>query len=171
MTAAGTYLLTDNFNSANGSAASFNSTPAVDQSGTLAPVTYSTANNSQNWQIQHGNGGQMLLAGSHDGLSGDLYASLDHNFAADANSYNQPLKVQFDLKVTDASDPTNWATIAIGSAQNAIVPNAANKFSSLFRLNGGTQQFASGTDVSGSGFTGRHLHAFAMADDGADYGL
>ena len=137
-------LLTDSFDSPSFSAASFNSTLAVDQGGTLAPVGYTIAGYSADHKIQHGNGGQMLMAGWHDNQSLDLYASLNHNFAADANSSDLALKVQFDLKVIGASDPTNWATVAIGSTQNSFVPAASNKFSSLFRLNGGTQQFASG---------------------------
>ncbi len=147
-----TILLSDNFNSVSGGASTFNNTLAADQSGSLATVSYTVAGYSADYKIQHGNGGQMLLAGWNSGAALDLYASLNHNFSAEANLYNQPLKVQFDVKVTDASNPNNWASIAIGSAQNLFVNNATNKFSSLFRMSGGTQQFASGADVS-SGFT------------------
>lgn len=141
-------LLTDSFDSASYSAAGFNSTLAVDQGGTRAPVGYTIAGYNADHKIQHGNGGQMLMAGWHDSQSLDLYASLNHNFATDANSSDLALKIQFDLKVIGASDPTNWATVAVGNTQNAFVPAASNKFSSLFRLNGGTQQFASGSLVS-----------------------
>jgi hypothetical protein len=145
---ASTVLLTDSFNSVSTDVSTFNDTLASDQSGSLAPITYTVAGQSQGWQLQHGNGGKMLMAGWHSGLNADLYAGLNRNFAADANLQDLPLKIQFDLNVTGASAPQNWATIAIGSAQNSFVNNPANKFSSLFRLNGGTQQFASGNLVS-----------------------
>lgn len=143
---ASTILLTDNFNSESYGASVFNNTLASDQGGTVATVSYSLANYGQDWQIQHGNGGKMMLvgAGGDNSYIGDFYASLNRDFSVDANSYNQPLKLQFDLTVSNASDPSNWATFAVGSAQNVFVVNSANKFSSLFRLSGGTQQFASG---------------------------
>jgi hypothetical protein len=72
-------LLTDNFNSASYGASVFNSSLGVDQSGTLAPVVYAIGGHSQDWQIQHGAGGQMLLVGWNGSLSGDLYASPNHN--------------------------------------------------------------------------------------------
>lgn len=91
----------------------------------------------------------MLLVGAdgNNATIGDFYASLNRDFSVDANSYNQPLKLEFDLRIPNASDPSNWATFAVGSAQNTFVNNAANKFSSLFRQSGGTQQFASGALV------------------------
>ncbi|MCE9608818.1 MAG: DUF6055 domain-containing protein [Chthoniobacter sp.] len=145
---AGDVMLSDNFNSASGGASVFNSTLSADQQGLLAPTAYTVAGNNADYKIQHGNGGQMLMAGWFGGESLNLYASLNHNFADEANALNKPLKVQFDLKVTDSPDASNWAAFAIGSAQNAFVNNAANKLSSLFRHSGGTQQFASGGDTS-----------------------
>ena len=145
---AGDVLLSDNFNSASNVASAFNSTLSADQQGLLAPLTYSVTGYNADYKIQHGNGGQMLMAGWFNGESLDLHASLNHNFAGETNGLNKPLKIQFTLKVTDASDASNWATVAIGSAQNTFVNNSANKFSSLFRLSGGTQQFASGGDIS-----------------------
>ena len=140
-------LLSDNFNSTSNGVSVFNSTLAADQQGLLATTTYTVTGHSQDWQIQHGNGSEMLLAGWNGGTSADLYASLNHNFAEEANGLNKPLKVQFDVKIIDSSNSTNWTSFAIGSAQNAFVNNAANKFSSLFRHNGGTQQFASGANI------------------------
>ena len=141
-------MLSDNFDSASNGASAFNSTLSADQQGLLAPLTYSVTGHDADYKIQHGNGGQMLMAAWYGGESLDLYASLNHNFANAANGLNKPLKIQFDLKITDSSDADNWAAVAIGSAQNAFVDNSANKFSSLFRHNGGTQQFASGGDIS-----------------------
>jgi len=146
---AGDMLLSDNFDSASNGASVFNSTLSADQQGLLAPTSYAVAGHSQDWQIQHGNGGQMLLAGWNGGSWGDLYASLNHNFAEETNGLNKPLKLQFDVKIIDSSDASNWTAFAIGSVQNAFVNAAANKFSGLFRHNGGTQQFVSGGDVGG----------------------
>lgn len=145
---ADTLLLSDSFTANNTDASTFNNTLAADQAGTVATVSYSLAGYDAGWQIQHGNGGEMLLAAGWSGYARDLYASLNRNFAPDANAADKPLKIQFFLKVIDASDPSNWATFAVGSAQNAFVVAGANKFSSLFRRNGGTQQFASGGDIS-----------------------
>lgn len=145
---AGDVLLSDNFNSASNGASVFNSTLSADQQGLLAPTTYTVAGHSQDWQIQHGNGGGMLLAGWNGGNWADLHASLNHNFAEEANGLNKPLKVQFDVKIIDSPDSSNWTAFAIGSAQNAFVTNAANKFGSFFRHSGGSGQLASGTDVS-----------------------
>ncbi|MCB1131362.1 MAG: autotransporter-associated beta strand repeat-containing protein, partial [Verrucomicrobiae bacterium] len=127
---------------------SFNSTLGADQQGLVSPVSYAITGYDADYKIQHGNGGQMLMAAWFGGTGLDLRASLNHNFAVETNGLNLPLKVQFDLKITDSSDPSNWATVAIGSTQNAFVNDAAYKFSSLFRHSGGTQQFASGSDVS-----------------------
>ena len=141
-------LLSDSFTANNTDVSTFNNTLGSDQAGSVATVSYSLAGYDAGWQIQHGNGGEMLLAAGWSGYARDLYASLNRNFAPDANAADKPLKIQFFLKVIDASDPSNWATFAVGSAQNAFVVAGANKFSSLFRRNGGTQQFASGGDIS-----------------------
>ncbi len=145
---AGDVLLSDNFDSASNGAGAFNSTLAADQQGLLAPLSYSVTGHDADYKIQHGNGGQMLMAAWYGGQSLDLRASLNHNFAGETNGLNKPLKVQYDLRITDSPNATNWTAIAIGSAQNAFVNTAPNKFSSLFRHNGGTQQFASGGDIS-----------------------
>jgi hypothetical protein len=141
-------LLTDHFNSVSSGASAFNSTLAADQQGPLAPLTYSITGYSADHKIQHGNDGQMLMAGWHGGQSLDLRASLNRNFAADANAADMPLKLRFDLKITGSSNITNWAAIAIGSSQNTFITAATNKFGGLFRHNGGTQQFAAGGEIS-----------------------
>ncbi len=145
---AGDVLLSDNFNSNSNGAAVFNSTLSADQQGLLAPTTYTVSGNSQDWQIQHGNGGGMLLAGWNGGNWADLHASLNHNFATEANGLDKPLKIQFDVKIIDSSDASNWTAFTIGSAQNTFVTNAANKFGSFFRHSGGSGQLVSGADIS-----------------------
>jgi hypothetical protein len=150
-------LLADNFNTV-GVGNSFNDNDGLvaDQSGTLAPLSYSL--NSRNWDgspawegyFQRGNGEKMLLAGYDNPFAGNVFASVNRNFADTANSLNSPLEIKFELNVTDSQVPENWGTIAIGSAQNQFVNHPSNKFSSLFRDNGQTQQFASGPEVGAS---------------------
>lgn len=145
-----TLLLSDNFDTVgvgnteppfNGAAAL-----AADQAGTLAPLTYSLASTGWDGYIQRGNGDQMLLAGydfpeGGSASNGQVFASLNYNFAADANTLNSPLEIKFNLVVTDSADPENWGTIALGAFQNLFVNDNRNKFSSLFRDSGATQQF------------------------------
>ena len=164
-------LLTDHFNSSSNGASTFNSTLAADQQGPLAPVTYAVTGQDADYKFQHGNDGQMLMAGWHGGQSLDLRASLNHNFAADANAADMPLKVRFNLKITDSAHITNWAAIAIGSNQNAFVTGPTNTFSSLFRHNGGTQQFASGGDISnGAAWNPSGSTVEVVLSDTAGYG-
>lgn len=140
-----TILLSDVFEEDNQIRDNFNANLGTTQTGTLAPMTYTLADGPQSWAAQHGHGGRMLLAGYNAPTSQSVYASLNHNFAADANSLNAPLEIKFNIEVSVTADNSNWATIALGASQNLFVNDGANKFSSLFRDNGETQQFASGT--------------------------
>jgi len=150
-----TILLADSFDTAVFRNA-FNDRLAADQTGALSPLAYAT--DGQDWEgfIQSGNGGRMLLAGydPNSPLSGNMNqrASLNRNFAIDANAANAPLEIKFNLIVSDASAPDNWATVAVGSSQNQFVNAATNKFSSLFRDNGETEQWAVGV-VAGNTVT------------------
>jgi hypothetical protein len=145
-----TTLLTDSFDTV-GVGGAFNDSGALaaDQTGTLAPLSYSRVVTGFGWEgfVQRGNGAEMLLAGNDGSYNGQVFASLDHNFAADANTLNSPLEIKFNLVVTDSANDSNWGTIALGTSQNQFVNDTANKFSSLFRDNGGTQQFASGPNI------------------------
>jgi hypothetical protein len=137
-------LLTDNFNTNNESAATFNDDLAADQGGSLATVSYTTVTGGANYQVQHSNGGQMLLVGNLFGQR-DVFASLNRNFATDANTANAALEVSFTVEVSDGFISSDWAAFSIGSGQNNFVLNSANKFSALFQDDGGTQQFKNGT--------------------------
>lgn len=150
-----TTLLTDSFDSVVLRDV-FNSRLAADQTGTLAPLGYAIL--GQNWEgfIQSGNGGRMLLAGYDPNSPGDgdmnQRVSLDRNFAIDANTLDAPLEIKFNLIVSDSSAAVNWATVAVGSVQNEFVNNGSYKFSSLFRDNGDTEQWAVGV-VAGNTVT------------------
>ncbi len=150
-----TTLLTDSFDTVVLRDA-FNDRLAADQTGTLAPLAYTIV--GQDWEgfIQSGNGGNMLLAGydPNSPLSGNMNqrVSLSRNFAIDANASNAPLEIEFNLIVSNSSALDNWSTVAVGSSQNAFVNAATNKFSSLFRDNGETEQWAAGV-VAGNTLT------------------
>lgn len=153
-------LLSDNFNTVGVGNTAFNdiTSLAADQDGSLSPLSYAISSTGWDGYIQRGAGGRMLLAGydfptSGSAFTGQMFASLNHNFAAAANTLNARLQIKFNLNVTDSADPTNWGAIALGAYQNQSVNNAANKFSSLFRDNGQTQQFASGSEVGPGLFT------------------
>jgi predicted outer membrane repeat protein len=137
-------LLTDNFNTDNQSAATFNDNLATDQGGSLATVTYTTVTGGADYQVQHSNAGNMLLVGNLFGQR-DVFASLNRNFATDANSANAALEVSFTVAVFQGATLGDWAAFSIGSGQNNFVLNSANKFSALFQDDGGTQQFKNGT--------------------------
>jgi hypothetical protein len=129
-----------------------NASLVADQTGSVAPLTYAFISPGWDGYIQRGSGGQMLLAG-YDAPEGGavfdntVYASLNYNFAADANALSSPLEIKFNVNVTDSANESNWGSIAVGNSQNLFVNDGANKFSSIFRDNGATEQFASGATV------------------------
>jgi len=148
---ASTVLLTDNFNTAQ-DGANINNQPGLsnDQGGTLDPLTSSISyTGNRPWTVRRGftDGGsyvsEMALIGNGtpygdpNGLN--TYSSLDHNFATDMTVGNPRLEVTFNVKAMSGfgGDTTNWGSIQLGSAQNAWVLDGTNKFSTLFRDNGG----------------------------------
>jgi hypothetical protein len=153
---AATVLLTDNFDT-NLVGPNWNNQLGNDQGGTVSPVSITGATTVANgtWRYRRGftdpSGfdGEMALLGSNNfgGGSGNVYGGLDRNFASDANSAGAALEISFSLKVLNGVNPDSWGAIQIGSAQNAFATNASNKFASLFRDNGATVQFASGTEI------------------------
>jgi len=153
-------LLTDNFNTAQ-DGANFNDQPGLsnDQGGTLDPLISSISyTGSRPWTVRRGftDGGnyvsEMALIGNGtpygdpNGLN--TYSSLDRNFATDANTAGALLEVKFNIKVFAGLASDDWGAIQIGSVQNSFITGASNNFGSLFRDNGGTQQFKDGSAVS-----------------------
>lgn len=140
-------LLTDNFDTNNESGSNFNNTLAADQGGTLATTSYSTVY-ALNHEAQHSNAGTMLLVGNLPGYTRtNIYASLDHNFAGDANTLGKALEIKFNLSVSDGFTPTSWASIALGASQNVTATSNSNKFSSTFMDSGATEQYSAGTNI------------------------
>ena len=84
------YLLSDNFDSPSYGASTFNNTLSADQSGQLAPLSYSVSTAGQDWQAQHGNGSAMLLVGDSGYAA---RTSPNQNFATLANTANLPLTI------------------------------------------------------------------------------
>ena len=126
-------LLTDNFNDANTDASTFNNNLASTQTGPLAPLTYSTSAPGGGYTVQHGNGGRMLVVDNAGIPSGR--ASLNRNFAIEANLANKPLSISFNIaEVTHSTDPTIWGHFGLGSTQNADY--FGTDFSILIRSNG-----------------------------------
>lgn len=134
--------LTDNFDSASYGAASFNSTIAADQGGTLAGTSYSSYAPSADWQAQHGNGGAMLLVGDAGYCA---RASLNQNFATLANATDLPVSFQMDAWVTDTTNNACWASITIGSGLNLLANDLGAKFAILPELGGGLQVILNGS--------------------------
>jgi autotransporter-associated beta strand protein len=127
-------LLTDNFNDANFDASTFNNNLASTQGGSLAPVSYSVSYTPGNgYTVQHGNGGNMLVVDNGGIQSGR--ASLNHDFALEANLADKPLSISFKVtEVIHSADPSVWGHFGLGSSQNADF--FGTDFSMLIRSNG-----------------------------------
>ena len=144
-------LLSDNFNTG-ADAWGFNDDGKLtaDQSGSLANQDYNIAMNnwSSSYAYQRGNAGMWLMyADGTQGGATSMYGSVNENFATATNTNAGVMKIEFNMSVSGANPADNWASFAIGDSQNQFVNNAANKFSSLFRDNGGTQQFSNGGEI------------------------
>jgi hypothetical protein len=176
---AATLLFSDNFNTAQAGAA-FNDGPSLtaDQSGTAATQTYTTV--GANFAFQRGNGGNWLMhaSGAVFGSGTNMAGSLNYDIAAAANSQaagNQALSISFNMNVAGSAggDTTLWTSFTVGGGQNPFVNNAGVGFSSLFRDNGGTQQFSNTTlNLAGEAsligdsatFTDGQLITFVLSD-------
>jgi hypothetical protein len=170
-------LFSDNFNTAQGGGA-FNDGPSLtaDQSGTAATQTYTTI--GANFAFQRGNGGNWLMhaSGAVPGSGTNMAGSLNYDIAAAANAQaagNQALSISFNMNVagSQGGDTTLWTSFTVGGGQNPFVNNAGVGFSSLFRDNGGTQQFSNGADLGdipysnpGPSFTDGQLITFVLSD-------
>jgi len=138
----GNLLLSDDFNSGNSSAAGFNTTLSADQQGSLAPLTYSVTTAGQDWQAQHGNGGMMLLAGD---VGYGATASLDCNYATQANAANAPLQIQFNGYVDGSTNGGCWFSFALGNGQNILANDTQANFGILPKTSGEIEVWSGGT--------------------------
>jgi len=144
-------LLEDDFDAPNESAMAFNATIGSDQQGLLAPLSYSVTTAGQDWQAQHGNGGEMILVGD-SGYSAT--AALNQDFALPANEFDLPLSIQFDVSVTATPNDSCWASISLGSARNIIANDARARFAILPVLDGSLQIWQSGTSLPEASHSG-----------------
>ncbi len=163
---ASTLLFLDNFNTAeNGS--NFNNPAALtaDQSGTAATKNYAVIN--ADYAFQRGNGGTWLMFANPNSLptSNNKAGSLNYDFAAAANTLGSPLEISFNMSVIDGVAADDWTSFTIGSTQNPFVTNSSVGFGSLFRANGGTQQFDRSTAIGSSAtFADNDLITFLISD-------
>jgi hypothetical protein len=173
--ASATVLFLDNFNTARLGNGNFNDDIATDQSGTAATKTYTTSlGGGWDGAYQRGNGGTWLMYAGAGGFgSTDMRGSLNYDIADAANTLGLSLAISFNLSVSSAfgGDTSQWTSFTVGGGQNPFVNDAGVGFSSLFRDNGGTQQFSNGVDLAGTPFfnpgptfTDGHLITFVLSD-------
>lgn len=135
--ASATVLLTDNFNGASTGNTYVNATGyAADQGGTLGSVSYSVAGPGNWWNTQRGNTSGAAVTFDNGRFS------LNHDFATDANSYNQALQISFDAYASGFSDASGWGSFTVGSAQNVFAFDGGSKFGFLFRQSDFAQIYA-----------------------------
>lgn len=164
---AGTLLFLDNYNTAadgNG----FNDSAALnaDQSGTAATKDYNIVFGAAGFAFQRGNGGTWLMfANGQFNSVTRMAGSLNYDFAAAANTLNSPLEISFNMTVTAGVTADDWTSFMIGTAQNQFVNDPSVGFSSLFRDNGGTQQFSNGGAIGSTAtFTDGSLITFLVSN-------
>lgn len=147
----GKVLLNDNFNSVSESAAGFNAMIGTDQQGSLAPVSYTVTTAGQDWQAQHGNGGELLLVGD---AGYGATAAPNRDFAVAANEFDLPLSIECDVRVTDTGNTSCWTSFCIGSARNITANDNRARFGILPVLDGSLQVWIDGTRLTGASHGG-----------------
>jgi len=153
-------LLSDDFNTYNGSFYTFNDTLTNDQAGALAPITYTaTIPGGGYWEAQHGNGGYMLLLGdgANAGDNNTPYgstASLNHDFSVDANNANRPLQIQFNGYIGNTPNSWYWFSFVIGSAQNVSVFDARANFAIIPTVGSSMYVWGSGAAIQNTTHSG-----------------
>lgn len=164
---ANTLLFLDNYNTAEqGPRFSDPAALTADQSGTAATKDYNIDFGAAGFAFQRGNGGTWLMFanGSFSSVT-RMAGSLNYDFAAAANTLNSPLEISFNMTVTNGVAADNWTSFMIGTAQNQFVNDPSVGFSSLFRDNGGTQQFSNGNAIGSSAtFTDGDLIKFVVSN-------
>lgn len=148
----GQTLLRDTFDADNQSAAGFNLTLQMDQTGTRAPLLYTITTAGQDWQAQHGNGGTMLLVGD---AGYGARASINQDFAVLANEADMPIAFSLDAWVTDTTVTSCWSSVAIGNAQNLLPNEGGAKFGILPKLGGDLEVWVNGALQPLASHTGR----------------
>jgi hypothetical protein len=167
---ASTLLFADNFNTSLMGDGAFNTPSALsaDQSGTAATKSYTTSlGGGWDGAYQRGNGGTWLMYAGQGGFgSTNMAGSLNYDIAAAANALSSALDISFNMSVSGSInlDTTQWTSFTIGGV-NPFVNDASVGFSSLFRDNGGTQQFSNGGQIGSSAtFTDGQLIRFTISD-------
>ena len=147
---ASTLLLTDDFVTSVGSGAAFNENLPTRQGGSLATVSYTVSDTDFHIYSD----GAMGLNFQGSGWGG-AWASLNHNFATDANNAGSPLEIQFDMWADSAPGGDAWVGFGLGSTQGDYFFNYPYGF--LARQSEGLHNYKlviSDTAGTGSGFNG-----------------
>lgn len=167
-TTAATLLFSDNYDTVRVGESIFNESTALtaDQAGSAATQTYTTILGG-GWEgaYQRGNGGTWLMYAGTSGFgSSSMQGSLNYDIAAAANSLGLALEISFNISVSNGTAADEWTSFAIGN-QNPFVNAGSVGFSSLFRDNGGTQQFSNGSAIGSSAtFTDNQMIRFVLSD-------
>lgn len=172
--AATTVLFTDNFDTDGGrpfdniGPGFFNDFLSQDQGGTLATLTYSGSSNHPSasggfYYSIHGYQSALYIEGADNSKIG-----LNHNFALNANSLNQALKIDFNL-IVGGGGTTMEEGVSFALGNNAIADynSAGNMFSSFFLAGGqtGTRQYAAGELIGNTiSFADGDLITFVISD-------
>jgi hypothetical protein len=163
-------LLTDNFNTNGGrpfdniGPGLFNDFLSSDQGGTLATVTYSGSSSHPSasggfYYSIHGYLGALYLEGADNSKVG-----LNHNFATNAISSGQALKIDFTLTVGSNETSGEGVSFALGNSALADYDSTGNKFSSFFSTNGQTG-YAAGTQIGTTiPFTNGDLFTYVISN-------
>jgi MYXO-CTERM domain-containing protein len=168
---AATLLFSDNFNTSTLGDADFNgSRLASDQAGTVGNQTYTTVITGWDGAFQSGNGGAWLMHARGDFGGTNMSGSVNYDFAAAANAQaagNQALSISFNMTVAEwnGDGGADWTSFTVGGGTSPFVNDGNVGFSSLFRDNGGTQQFSNGAGLaSAPSFADGQLITFVLSD-------
>lgn len=130
-------LLSDNFNTVT----SFTAASNADQSGPLAPASYTTSDAFGGTVTASRGAGSLVLGGADRFLLSQPLAYI--NFA---NTNNTPIQFSFDY-VSTSADPTDWVGFMVGQTSawmDSAGANGPTEFSALFRNNGGGVRWLDG---------------------------
>lgn len=136
-----TTLLTDNFNTE----ASLAANPNADQSGLLAPATY-TASNPFGPNFQRRGAGVLELAFDGTNATAGSRVFTDANYVNVANTLNSPIRFTFDINASQV----DWVGLVVGTTSAWLdAGGATTEFSALFRNDGTGNKWVNGANLGG----------------------
>lgn len=166
---AATLLFADNFDSGvNNVANVFSNNVASSQSGSIGTTNYAVTGygGSQTWVAQHG-GSIATISNSPGYEGGNFYtgnASLNNNFATQANATNEVLQISFNILNVYNSAGANWVQFNLGNSQSLNVTDATVGLGMLFRINQGTQTFSGGGAIDSDSYVDGNLVTILLSN-------